>query len=149
MELVKSNKLNKLLNRIINEGYSENLLLEAAKYCVRAAYSNNDHSGLKLLLYETHVSGHEDPFLHWLRLAGIDCTLINQIGKPDWTVNILNKKRQAKAFEFIETTPIDYKVTFVKQPERQGRARDDREKEEQPNTSVHTVPGGGVGVGRG
>lgn len=123
------------------------LILPIARHVVRVGYSDDDVSGIHELLRRVWFdsAGLEDPLIHWLRLAGIDCTLLSYNG-PTWLVQVRNRRQQERAFQFIQRTPLDATVRYSSALAPDGTFRDDRERLEAPGSSIHTVPGGGVGV---
>jgi len=144
----KQRKLRKLLAQYDEalEATPE-LVLSVARHVVRMAYRDDDVSGIHELLRRVWFdSGLTDPLTHWFRLAGIECTLMSYDG-PTWHVQVRNKKHQERAFMLIQTAPLDVTVRYRAATVADGCFRDDRERSDDPRTSVRALPGGGVGVG--
>ena len=81
------------------------VLHDVGQYAVKAAYSNADCEPAVFLL-NSIPKYMQRQTASWLRRAGLN-VVSPEVGQKDYIVSgVLDQKRQAKAFEFIVSTPV-------------------------------------------
>lgn len=89
------------------------------EYSVKAAYSNGDTEPAQYLM-DNLPQYLRAPMARWLKRAGIE-TIPPAVDQKNYIVQgVLDQKRQAKAFEFVKTTPV-LEVEAVEKKEKKPR----------------------------
>jgi len=147
-EKVSHAKFDDVIVGLSEEEFSDRFIYLAAQRAVNSAYIRNDCSEVKKLLDYTYSNScHHEGLIDWLNHAGIHATPLMPYGPTGWEVFVRQRGYWAKALDYIKRTSFDARVIRKTDLGRGDRWKDDRERAESPGTSVHTVPGGGTGVG--